>query len=180
MGQFSDIHAAQANPGSSARRKEREQERQREQQQQQAEAVEQQVQAVEEMAEQAPESVEQAAEKEDNRTPDPGLFEEWLAEQADRDDATGRLAKFVLDDIADTCWRHSVTSPGYTDLYYENAWVERVRKYAAEHLMVRHDAGPEHIAVLNAAWEEYLAARWEFVTRFLRVRTAAERPADFA
>lgn len=116
-----------------------------------------------------------------DRLPDPGRFEEWLAWQDERGDGVGRVARFVLADIERGCWWKAGSAPGFMALYYNKAWVGRSKRYCIEHLQSHHGADARNVAIFSKAWAEYLAARWEYVNQAPAPRLAdAEHPANFA
>ncbi len=95
----------------------------------------------------------------------PGLrwtfFEDWLAEQEDRQDATGEVARFVRADIERGCWEASHTF----DQYMMRPEVER--RGMARHVIFHHNMHGKAVIAFERAHKEYEQARDE---NFDRVR----------
>lgn len=89
--------------------------------------------------------------------PHPGDFEEWLDNQRQRQDRTGAVARFVIEDLERGCW------PDPTDLFI---WYKRTdeeqRQAWVNHLVGKHRMPPRSIEIFCEVHAEYLGAcrRW--------------------
>lgn len=89
----------------------------------------------------------------------PGLrwpyFEDWLAEQEEREDATGEVARFVRADIERGCWE----SLHNFDQYMMRPEVQR--RGMLRHVILHHNAHGEAAVAYERAHKEYEQARDE-------------------
>jgi hypothetical protein len=94
-------------------------------------------------------------------------FEVWLAEQTDREDETGAIARFVIADLEKGCW----PTTGYIDARY--AWwgtekaQERQLMAFSSHMAHPHNQGTKAMLALERAFKEFVAAEDEARKRFM-------------
>lgn len=83
----------------------------------------------------------------------PGDFEEWLDRQKGRQDRTGAVARFVLEDLERGCWPDSIglwSEYKRNDEERQQAWVH--------HLIARHDMPSESVTIFREVHAEYVEA----------------------
>lgn len=86
-------------------------------------------------------------------------FESWLAEQQDRQDVTGAIARFIIWDLERGCWPTSNSIDAkYTWWGTEKAHERQIRAFRS-HLACEHNVTYEHYVTLDKAFKEYVTAR---------------------
>ncbi|MDP9437210.1 MAG: hypothetical protein M3P49_00440 [Actinomycetota bacterium] len=95
--------------------------------------------------------------------PHPGDFEFWLYEQRHRQDRTGAVARFVIEDLEKGCWPDST----HMFIYYKRTDEEQRRAWV-NHLLAEHDPVSGAISVFREVHAEYVAAydrrlEWKWV-----------------
>lgn len=105
---------------------------------------------------------------------DVGRFEEWLSKQADRDDNTGAVARFIVEDIQRGCWPSSYRAPDFVDRWDDAG---RVRDKFERHLVNLHFAESGSIKNFEKVYREYLDARRAYLVQSLR--GPETRPVEF-
>lgn len=81
----------------------------------------------------------------------PGWFEDWLYEQRHRQDDTGAVARFVIEDYEKGCWPDT--------LFLDTLWVrtdEKLRKEWTRHLILHHNLSGKSIIAFERVHKEYV------------------------
>ncbi len=101
--------------------------------------------------------------------PDPGDFEEWLDRQKGREDRTGAVARFVIEDLERGCWPDSIS---IWNMYQRTD--EEQRRAWASHLTCDHAMPRRSIEIFREVHAEYV----EVYRRYLEwCRAEEERQA---
>lgn len=89
--------------------------------------------------------------------PCPGDFEVWLDKQQDRQDETGAVARWIIEDLIKGCWPCSITLWVYYQRSHEERW-----RYWRKHLMRGHRFLAS-MSAFEAASAEYVAIEQSFM-----------------
>lgn len=86
--------------------------------------------------------------------PDPGdEFEVWLDKQRHRQDRTGTVARFVIEDLERGCWPDSIGL--WSD--YQRTDEEQLRAWV-HHLIAGHDISSKAVTIFYEVHAEYVEA----------------------
>ena len=83
-------------------------------------------------------------------------FEEWLQEQTHREDNTGILARFILEDLERGCWPTSLSVDVSYAATREEKERERQHRAFRKHLIAFNNPTAEGIFLLERMFREFL------------------------